>query len=188
MSNVNYAYAVDLSNNNAALGTPGNGFDAKAYKAAGHRRIILKASQGIAYADTCFRAWVEDAAEAGLWVSAYHFADDTGSAADQADFFTDTLRDLPIHHRVIDLEQGSNIADPVAFRQEFGRAADLPYSDTGYLEQYGAGLALDGEQVWAAAYPNLAAGWWSHRVWGHQYSQGARVAGIVNLCDISVLL
>lgn len=181
--NGNYAYAVDLSDNNGA-----SAFDAKAYKAAGHQRIILKATQGIGEVDSCFHSWAVAAQEVGLWVSAYHFADNSGPAADQAAHFTDTTRGVLLHHRILDAEQGGNLVDPVAFRQEFGRAADILYSDAGYLEQYGEGLAYDDELVWVAAYPNMPSGWWSHRVWGHQYSETARVAGIAGQCDISFLL
>lgn len=188
MSNVNFNYAVDLSNNNAVPSAAGKGFDAKAYKAAGHQRIILKASQGAEEVDDYFHYWAEAAIEAGLWVSTYHFADNTAPGNEQGAHFTETIKDYPIHHRIVDEEQGSNLADPVAFRQEFGKAADLLYSDEGYLEQYGQALALGDEPVWVAAFPNLTGGWWSHRVWGHQYAENARVKGIANPCDISILL
>lgn len=186
MSNVRYA--VDLSDNNADSAASGNGFDAKEYRAAGHQRVILKATQGVKEVDACFNAWAVVAVEAGLWVSVYHFADDSGPAADQAAHFTDTIGRLPVHHRIIDEEQGSNLADPLAFRAEFGRAADLLYSDAGYLEQYGSALALDDEPVWVAAFPNMPSGWWDGHVWGHQYSEAAVVRGIARPCDITVLL
>lgn len=180
----NGKYFVDLSNNNDGT------FDAKAYKAAGHRGVVLKASQGVGEVDSTFHERYVAAKHVGLWVGAYHFADGSGSATDQAKHFDAVIGHLPVDERILDVEQGGKLADPVAFVQDFNKALPITwlYSDLGYLEQYGQRLLPYGFiKVWAAAFPNLTEGWWTPHLVAHQYADDAHVKGVVGACDISVL-
>jgi lysozyme len=182
MSNV--AYFIDLSNDNGGV------FDAKAYHAAGHRGVVLKASQGVGFVDGTYRERYAAAVAEGLWVGAYHFADSSGLPDVQAKNFEEAIKGTSPRYRILDEEQESELANPVVFREEFEAVSrvDWLYSDEGYLEQYGEGLRPTGGGIWAAAYPNLTKGWWSPCLRAHQYADTAIVDGVPGQCDISFLL
>lgn len=196
MADSNAAYIVDLSDNNAVDGAPGDGFDAATYATAGHRGVVLKATQGASYVDLYVHDWANAAHAAKLGVAFYHFADNTATAEAQAAHFLETIKPLRRQGElvVLDIEQGSMIDDPVTFRQQFEAAlsADVRsllvvYSDAGFFEQYGEGLRPDAKGVWVAAYPTLPAGWWTEYLWAHQSSQTGNVHGIAGPCDLSQL-
>lgn len=181
----NHAYFVDLSNNNGGV------VDFKEYAAVGHKGVVLKASQGVGEVDDTYKERYAAAVAAGLWVGAYHFADSSGPGSVQGAHFEYAIAGTSPRYRILDEEQGSYLADPVAFLASFQTTAtrvDWLYSDEGYLEQYGPGLLPARGGIWAAAYPNLAKGWWSPHLKAHQYADTAVVKGVPGQCDISFLL
>jgi lysozyme len=196
----NTRYFVDLSSNNAS-------FDAKAYAAAGHVLVGIKVSQGTGYVNPKWVGWAKDAHANHVSLLLYHFADAVGGdgtagGASQAQFFIDQINKAGLYlakHDAIclDVEQLSNLKDPVGFRKGFeakiralGFKNLVVYSDAGYLTQFGVGLKpSQGGRIWAAAYPNLPSGWWSlpWGAWAHQYTQTGSVAGIPGNVDVSIL-
>lgn len=179
----NKLYFVDLSNNNEGA------IDFKAYAAVGHKGVVLKASQGVGFTDPTYTERYHEAMAAGLWVGAYCFADHTGSAAANASRFEEAIHGTSPRFRILDAEQGGNLVAPEEFCVEFQHAThtDWLYSDLGYLEGLDKAVLVGACKVWAAAFPNLTAGWWMEHLAAHQYADNARVKGIPGTCDISVL-
>lgn len=192
----NRGYFVDLSSNNAHDGAAS--FDAVAYRRAGHRIVGIKVSEGRDYINPFWVGWARAAVNAGLSLVLYHFAN-PADPGDQAVVFAKAINAARVfrHGRdrvFLDLEQGSNVADPVSFRGRFEVtmvASGFPslgvYSDAGYLAQYGSGLRPASRDMWVAAFPSLPVGWWSPDVWAHQYTETGQVQGVTGLVDLSRL-
>lgn len=191
----NRPFFVDLSSNNAHDGAAS--FDAVAYRKAGHRIVALKVSEGSTYVNEFWERWAKAAVDAGLSLVLYHFADPSDPAGQAVHFQREIKASRLYRHgkdRVfLDIEQGSNVADPVLFRGRFEAtmlASGFPdlgvYSDAGYLDEYGPGLKPSGGDMWVAAFPTLPSGWWG-TPWAHQYTETGRAQGVAGLVDLSRL-
>lgn len=190
---------ADISSNNAR-------FDAKAYRAAGHCRITIKATQGANYVDPNYRLWVETAHSAGLCVGHYHFcAPETGERFTEQNHYLRTvkpyLRPGDLLH--LDLERGLPLCERQElasylkafhdFMQNATKYPEFPYMDSYYYTEIRRYLSGGGWRFWIAAYgedqPQLRSG---DTLWGWQYSEGygprepVAAAGI-GTCDMTLL-
>lgn len=194
---------ADVSNNNP-------GFDARAYHAAGHRAVAIKATEGVGGHQITHGPWTDAAHHAGLRVIHYHFArpDTHATPAGEA---LDFLAAVEPHWRrgdrvCLDLEVAPIVAGDAdryvrgfarAMRQRRGRVGSRHawlYTGTFYFREHGLRLPA-GWRLWLADYavPVLGARPGVARVWAHQFTDGRNgplphgVAGVAGPCDVSAL-
>lgn len=185
---------IDLSNNNA-------GVDFHTVRAAGHRRVYLKLTQGVGFVDGKHDGFRRAALEAGLKVGEYHFAEpDNNSPVSEAAFFCSHLPELRAGRALrpcLDLEHGSPSPSVARWAEEFvayvrkqtGHRVVL-YSNPSYL--IGCGFDRRPGPLWLAVYGRndgiehafTVPHPWSH-VAAHQYSSQGHVPGVSGLCDVS---
>lgn len=190
---------ADISSNNG-------GFNARAYAAAGHLLIAIKATESTDFTTPLYSAWVDAAHEARLGVLHYHFAhSDNGEPVQEARYFWEHVRPH-FHPRTdrlaIDLETGAPARWPAwlsAFDNELHRYSTL--EAIGYCFGWALPeLKLRSGKFWIPS-------WGSHQpsgafrrvpggtLWGWQYTNGVTdpaggpttAAGIPGRCDMSVL-
>jgi GH25 family lysozyme M1 (1,4-beta-N-acetylmuramidase) len=189
---------VDLSSNNgpAAL-------DAKAYAAAGHVLIAIKATDGAGYVNPDWQAQTHVAHEARVPVLHYHFAEKVGSAVSQGRFFLTHLTTSGEYHPydaiALDIEREQGISDPVAFIRSFdgycrahGFKNLIVYSEASYFVEHGVGMKPHNGRLWVADYgAALPAGFTRGGTfgtpWARQFTDSARVSGIVGPVDNSTM-
>jgi GH25 family lysozyme M1 (1,4-beta-N-acetylmuramidase) len=184
-------------------------FDAKAYKAAGHTMICLKATEGHDFTDGSVDARAREARLQGLDVFLYHFARPSANQPEvEAAHFANVVKQVGVgvHDRlVLDWEDPKWDSHPGAahwimrFAQELGKhglTLRIVYSGGPYLEG-GSVTAMPTDHTgkplrfWLAAYtanPEAFCPKWAVKdLWAVQYTDKARVPGIGNPCDYSYL-
>lgn len=192
-------YFADLSSNNPA-------FDAVAYRAAGHRLVAIKATQGTSYVNPKHALWCEHAHANQLAVIHYHYAKPGSSVAatTQAAFAWSVVRhDFgPLDWMCLDVErdQAWRTGELVPFVSSFAAAwrgisghSLVGYSEASLLDDPALVAAIPGERWWAAAWgptrPRIAT---VGAPWAWQFTDGAigppphECAG-VGYCDVSQL-
>jgi GH25 family lysozyme M1 (1,4-beta-N-acetylmuramidase) len=184
-------------------------FDVAAYKAAGHRTVILKATEGTGYVDPTFTARWRAAGNAGLRRIAYHYTRAANNGATEFDWFLTAvtnaggLRDGDLLCQ--DVEDTDTPARAAANSREFGARAAARGYPTGwvytgrwYANPNGitAGLYPPGwRQLWLSHYDAsvtddqilMPTGWARSQCVARQFTDRANVAGIGS-CDYSRLL
>jgi GH25 family lysozyme M1 (1,4-beta-N-acetylmuramidase) len=188
--------------------------DLDTYKAAGHDRIVLKATEGARFTDSRFASRWQRAGQLGLARVAYCYAEAQDNGADDFDHLLAVVKAAgglgPRDILCLDVEDVDDGAADYARAQihvrEFtGRAAALGY---------GQGLIYTGRwyanpahvdpsdmppgwrQLWISHYDTsvpdaqvlLPAGWTRAQVVARQYTDRASVAGVLGRCDDSRLL
>jgi GH25 family lysozyme M1 (1,4-beta-N-acetylmuramidase) len=141
-------YGVDISDYQA-------GFDVGAYARAGHRYIILKASEGATWRSREMRGWREAAHTRGLaLVGLYHFLRENPTGAEVDNFFASigSLREREVP--ILDWEAGGSSEQARAWLERVeartGRRPIL-YSYAPYLAAHPT-AALTRWPLWIAAY------------------------------------
>jgi lysozyme len=198
---------ADLSHHQATV-------DLAAYARAGHDRVVLKATQGVAgierYVDPTFAARWRVAGQLGLARGAYHFAETEGTGAAEWTFFAGVVRAAggfgPRDFAVLDAEDNDSataIRRADEFCAEFTDAAAADHCPTGLLytgRWYAEPTNLRPDdlqpgwrRLWLADYTpgqpdtqaELPAGWTPAQLAGRQHTDQANVAGITGGCDYS---
>lgn len=195
---------ADLSNNDPD-------FNAAKYRAAGHRLLGFKATQGETYVDRFHDKVVKDAHAHKIAVAHYHFANPSKPAAPQARFFWRTVEPTfkPGDYVVLDLEdehpKGAQAARAwaKAFQVELlavsGHRAIL-YTGRSYLADYLGHRIRFGKgrftRFWVAEYADHLKVWllpWARPIWAWQRTGDGlgrdpqTLAGCPPNCDVSVL-
>lgn len=178
---------ADLSSHNEPI-------NLNAYAAAGHRTVVLKATESTDYTWPLFVSLAEQAHSLGLEVAAYHFGHQAG-AAEAEHFLTVVGPLLPIISTLIyDYEEAAKAppraADGAAFM------AAIEQARTGkalwvYASNWIGDTRLshrDGWDLWRAAYgpstvPASPAGWPAPVAW--QFTSSARCTGVTGDTDLS---
>ena len=161
---------ADLSSNNGS-------FDARAYRAAGHVFIAIKASEGTGYFDPKHRGYCLAAGLHHIGVAHYHFArPDLGTSPDsEAAHFLEAALPLagPRDYLVLDMERGTLARDP-GWAREFdkhirahSRFNTILYGSRSWLEVAPA-------QQWLAGEP--------YRFWDADWSSGRDFAPAGGVC------
>lgn len=192
---------ADLSSNNDQV-------DLAAYKAAGHRAIALKATEGVSFIDPTYVSRVGKAHALGLKVVHYHFArpDNHPTAAPEAVFFAKVVKPhLKRGDRVcLDLEKDTahQTVNLSRYAQEFlDDVSKLLKVSYPWLYSYTAfirGNALktpSKTRLWLADYsaPILGARGRITDIWAHQFTNGVNgprphsMAGLGSHVDVSKL-
>lgn len=195
---------ADLSNNNPHL-------DAAKYKAAGHRLVGLKATQGLGFVDKDHERLAKAAHDHHIAVAHYHFAEPAHGAASQARLFWETVK--PTYKRgdyvVLDLEwyhpRGAKAARQWArtFQRELIRISGhraILYTGRSYLADYlGYRIRLGRgrfTRFWVAEYAAhllTTAIPWARPVWAWQRTGDGvgraphTLPGCPQDCDVNVL-
>jgi GH25 family lysozyme M1 (1,4-beta-N-acetylmuramidase) len=188
MSN-NAALMADISGNNPAP-------DLKAYAAAGHRRIGLKATEGENYDWDRHNALSDQAHQLHLEVVHYCFLH-AESGTGQARYF---LGQVKGHVAAGDTFAGDAEAAGVDHtvvtpfidecERQYPSYGGWVYGSPYFLQEAGIRPA-HGWGLWLADYTTasvpvfIPAGWKTYGMW--QRSQTARVAGITGSCDLSII-
>lgn len=192
-------YFADVSSNQTAV-------DLDKYHHAGHRLIGLKASEGVGYTDPTWHPRMRWSAQLGLGVIHYHYArpDLHGHGEQEARYFAQLVGPhlKPYDAVALDLEVALVQLGPAhivryarqfeaAARERLGRPIVL-YSYLAYLDQLGGAFKWPGGRLWVADYAHLRGRVLGHRVWAHQFTDGAvgpqpRQCAGVGHCDVSLL-
>ncbi len=129
--------------------------DLAAYKAAGHDRVMLKATEGTGFLDTTFTARWRQAGTLGLKRGAYHFLRNALPGAEQWAWFIAAVRRAgplqPGDWLCLDSEDPATPGRAVACSQEFTRAATLAGHVDG--EVYTGRWYADPNGLTAAVFP-----------------------------------
>ena len=187
-----------------------NAVDLAAYQAAGHDRVILKATEGTGFVDSTFAFRWRRAGELGLARVAYHYARAKFSGADEFDHLWAVVQaagGLTERDRVcLDVEDTDTPTRAAANASEFtGRAAGrgvtrgLVYTGRWYAQpnRVTASVFPAGwRQLWLSHYDQsvpdeqilLPAGWTRDQLVARQFTAAAPVVGVGGLCDYSRLL
>lgn len=161
-------------------------FNAAAYRAAGHRVVALKATEGLGFEAHGYAARVLAAHRAGLHVIHYHFAhpDHHDAGGDEA---RELLRVAQPHWRrgdrlSLDLEVDPHrttgalldyVGDFLAVWQRAGHHYPWLYTFTSYLDDRLAGQTPDGWRLWLADFRKMSRlEKWRRHVWAHQFTDG----------------
>jgi Lyzozyme M1 (1,4-beta-N-acetylmuramidase) len=184
---------ADISHHN---GTP----DLAKYKAAGHERIVIKATEGTGFTDPMFKANWQAAGKAGLKRVAYHFARAKFNGAAEFDFFYKTVQAAggfgPKDSACLDVEDPDTPDRAAAEMKEFVNRAVAKGITRGLIYTYNyygvhhaiapSQLPVGWRHMWMADYTvgqadsdiELGAGWTRDQVVARQYTDRAIVAGI----------
>ena len=198
---------ADVSSNNA-------GFHAGAYRSAGHRAVMIKATQGTGFVNPDYTQWVTDAHNHGLAVFHYHFAD-LSNPQREMDHFWQTVKPhfkrppevphVPGDALVIDLEVGAphegagwlREAEPhlshISDFEEIVCYTFLSYFEIGELRMNSRRfhIAAWGEHLPYSWHSGALPG--NQNLFAWQYTDGVhggephRYAGMPGVCDGSVL-
>jgi GH25 family lysozyme M1 (1,4-beta-N-acetylmuramidase) len=189
---------ADLSHHNATV-------DLAAYKAGGHNRIVLKATEGTGFTDPAFTARWRQAGQLGLARVAYHFARAQYNGGDEFDHFLSVVNGAgglgPRDRLCLDVEDTNTPNRAAANCREFGTRAvtrgvtvGLVYSYRYYMVNHAVAptqFPTGWRQLWLADYTagqadtdiELGAGWTRGQVVARQYTDKAAFAGIGGTCD-----
>ncbi|NPA75476.1 MAG: SH3 domain-containing protein [Euryarchaeota archaeon] len=164
----------------------------------GYRFAFVKATEGTTYVDSEFTANIKNAARAGLYVGAYHFAEPTTyNATAEAQHFLDVISPyLTSGHLfpVLDLEEGSSLGKTALsnWANEFMNyiyektgIRGIIYTNSNYAESYLDSSLAKNWSLWIAEYGVSAprTGVWS--TWNFwQYSDSGTVTGISGSVDM----
>jgi lysozyme len=195
---VNFA---DLSHHQA-------GVDLAAYRAAGHDRVVLKATEGPSFVDPAFVARWREAGRLRLVRVAYHFARAANSGTAECDHFMRTVRAAGLEQDdwlCLDVEDTETPGRAAAHAREFtthavqlGRPDGLVYTGRWYADPNKVTAATfppGWRRLWLSDYGRkadaditLPAGWSRAQLAARQYTDGAEVAGVRSRCDHSRVL
>jgi lysozyme len=171
-----------------------------AYKAAGHTRIVLKATEATAFVDPTFVARWREAGRLGLKRVAYHFARAMFDGADEFAHFWSVVQSAgglgPQDSVCLDIEDSNAPDHAAANARQFVAAAVAHGVTQGIVytyNYYATHHAITPTQfpagwrhMWMADYTigqadsdiELGAGWTRDQVVARQYTDRAQVAGI----------
>lgn len=192
-------HMADLSANNPDV-------DLRAYRAAGHRAVALKATEGVGFKDHRYVNRVQMAHGVGLHVVHYHFArpEHHDRGAEEANsFYSAVMTHMrPGDRLAIDLETGPGhtrsglaryLGDYRRVLRSRGHSHLWLYTFTSYLDTHLAGVDLGDMRLWLADFRRMStAEKLRRRVWAHQFTNGTtgpephRVVGVGH-CDVSRL-
>lgn len=188
------------------------GADLAAYAAAGHDRVLLKATEGTGYTNPHFAGWWAAAGRLGLARGAYHYAKPSAgrAPADEVRHFLAAVQAAgglgPRDWLCLDVEDpaakassgGRHAADLAAALADAGHPAGLIYTGTWWARPAGltaATLPPGWRRLHLADYGRgaddavpLPPGWDRGQVVARQYTSGARQAGIPGGSDRSRVL
>jgi GH25 family lysozyme M1 (1,4-beta-N-acetylmuramidase) len=171
---------ADISSND-------EGFNGHAYKSAGHKVIMIKATEGLTYVNPLYAGWAHAAHAAGLAVAHYHFCrPEQADAGGQADHFWNAVKPHFLKGRdrlVFDLETGTPTSTDAYLAELDARVGELSpgaepigYTFLSYLNEAGGRLKLRSKAWLIAAWGalleergSLPGGQW---LWGQQYTDG----------------
>jgi lysozyme len=184
---------ADISHHNANV-------DLAAYKAAGHDRIVIKATEGTGFIDPMFRTRWMAAGKLGLKRVAYHFARAKFNGANEFDFFYRIVQEAggfgPKDSACLDVEDPDTPDRAAAEMKEFVNRAVAKGITRGLIYTYNyygvhhaiapSQLPVGWRHMWMADYTpgqadsdiELGAGWTRDQVVARQYTDRAIVAGI----------
>jgi lysozyme len=181
---------IDLSNNNR-----GPVDFQRAFREGGHRRLYLKATEGLGFTDVTYRERLLQARRAGFRVGPYHFAHSGNDPRAEARKFHAVVGRNWDLRPCLDYETGTpSLRWAVAFNAEarrlFGKTP-LLYSYQDFIRRLGASVRI--APLWIAAYgPNDGrdhgvprAGVHPFEPAAHQFTSRGRVPGIRGLVDVS---
>ncbi len=188
------------------------GADLTAYAAAGHDRVLLKATEGTGYTNPHFASWWRAAGQLGLARGAYHYAKPSAGTrpADEVRHFLAAVQAAgglgPRDWLCLDVEDPA-AKTPAGGRHATGLAAALVaaghpggliYTGTWWARPAGLTAAMlppGWRRLHLADYGRTAddavplpPGWDRGQVAGRQYTSGARQAGIPGPSDRSRVL
>jgi lysozyme len=184
---------ADISHHNANV-------DLAKYKAAGHDRIVIKATEGTGFIDPMFRTRWMEAGKLGLKRVAYHFARAKFNGANEFDFFYRIVQEAggfgPKDSACLDVEDPDTPDRAAAEMKEFVNRAVAKGITRGLIYTYNyygvhhaiapSQLPVGWRHMWMADYTpgqadsdiELGAGWTRDQVVARQYTDRAIVAGI----------
>lgn len=187
----------------ADLASYQRGTDLAAYRAGGHHRVGLKATQGATYVTPDFAGWWRQAPGLGLARVAYHFADGADVGAQAAHFLGAVGPRGPRDRLAVDAEwpdrptaaDGRRIAALIAEIANRGGTPGMVYGSPYWLTAAGllpAMLPPDWRWLWIAHYgvtePAVPAGWSRGQILAWQFTDRAPTAGVPAPCDRSRVL
>lgn len=180
------------------------------YKAAGHDRIIMKATEGTGFTDPLFnRNWAE-AGRLGLKRTAYHFQRARFNGADEFDHFYAAVQEAGGLRAgdwlCLDSEDTDTPSRAAANAKEFtsravarGVREGLVYTGRWYAQPNKLTAAVfptGWRKLWISHYDTsvadgavlLPTGWTRGQVVARQYTDRATVAGVTGICDYNRVL
>ena len=190
MSNGN-AQGIDVSHYQGTVNWP-------EVRQAGIEFAFAKATDGLTWTDPQFADNRPAMKAAGLLRGAYHFFEPADDAAQQAQFFLQTVQlaagDLP---PALDVETAASSAMALwegveTWLQTVAAATGVQpflYVDPTFADEYEIPASLAAYPLWIAEYdvaqPTLPEGWSTWLIW--QQSESGTVAGVTGTVDLDVL-
>ncbi|HXO21200.1 MAG TPA: GH25 family lysozyme [Thermoanaerobaculia bacterium] len=190
MSNGN-AQGIDVSHYQGTVNWP-------EVRQAGIEFAFAKATDGLTWTDPQFADNRPAMKAAGLLRGAYHFFEPADDAAQQAQFFLQTVQlaagDLP---PALDVETAASSAMALwegveTWLQTVAAATGVQpflYVDPTFADEYEIPASLAAYPLWIAEYdvaqPTLPEGWSTWLIW--QQSESGTVSGVTGTVDLDVL-
>jgi lysozyme len=190
-------HMADVSSNNRQ-------YNAVEYRAAGHTRVAIKATEGATYVNPDLRNWADRSHAQGMAVSFYHFCrPESGDRVAEANHFWRQVKPLwlPGDALHLDLEVGlaelgvvklANYHNMFCSYLLLASGHDsLTYMNENYYDILGENLFTTYNEFWIAAYgsqaPKLSK---RHKLWAWQFTDGSvgpepHAAAGVGECDLS---
>lgn len=184
-----------------------NSVDLRAYRNAGHDRIILKATEDTGFIDPAFADRWTLAGSLGLARTAYHFLRNHNGGAAQFDHFNSVVPQLTAYDMLcLDVEDIDTPGDAMAQTVEFvkkavsaGYSRGLIYTYKSYADSrhITAGILPAGwRMLWLADYTlnqadseiELPLGWARSQVFARQFTSTENVPGVTGDCDYNRVL
>lgn len=160
--------------------------------------IYIKATEGTTVIDPKFQTNAQEASKAGISVGFYHYfwPTDAKGAAQQADYFYDSIRKYANRLRpALDIEESNRhsakeiAVDVQAFEAEFYRLAGtdaMLYSSPNFANAYLTDQNLSAYPLWIASYnstsPETPVAWKAYQMW--QYGKASNIDGVVEPVDV----
>jgi lysozyme len=178
------------------------GADLGAYRAGGHDRVVLKATQGVDYVNPLYAQWAARCAALSLPFGAYHYATGDDAETQVAHF----LSTLDAGHMpwwlIVDCEwkkpadttpaDGRHVADTLNRLANRGAEFGHIYGSPAWIaaaQLLPAMVPAGWRVLWLASYGTtqlkVPAGWAPEAVAAWQYTNAAPTAGVPNPCDRS---
>ena len=187
----------------ADLASYQRGADLRPYQAAGHDRVMLKATQGRSYISPYFVGWASQALSLGVSVGAYHYVTVADPVPAQATHFLETLavQQWPVWLALDCEEPAPGGATAVDGQRAAALARELDARGASEGQMYGSPawftaarlvpsmLPAGWRHLWLASYgvssPSLPPGWTSDQLAAWQYTDAAATPGVPSACDRS---
>ena len=124
--------------------------------------VIIKATEGVGYKDSCFDKWAKDILDSGKKLGIYHFATGRTSGAEEAFYFWKVVKEYNGKAIfILDWEANAvkqGVAYAKAFLDNFYKVSGkrcMIYMSQSVTTNYNWSSVAKNHTLWVAGYPNM---------------------------------